>query len=317
MRCKFLSLFSFCLLCHFCFGQIRVHDPVMIRQDSTYYLFCTGNGISVWQSNDMKNWQRDSAVFAKAPDWALQSIPNFKGHIWAPDITWYRDRYYLFYSVSQFGKNTSAIGVASNPTLHRQDPRFQWQDHGAVVQSIPGKDDWNSIDPNLVLDKRGKPWLSFGSFWSGIQLLPLKADLSGASGAVQAIASRPRTTSLNEPGDGAIEAPFIVRRGKYFYLFVSFDYCCRGVNSTYKIVVGRSKKVNGPYVDKTGKAMLEGGGSLVLEGDQSWAGLGHNAVCRFDGQDYLVYHAYDVKDNGRPKLQVRPLYWDKGWPELK
>lgn len=296
-------------------GQnIRVHDPVMIKADSLYYLFCTGNGITVWKSADRVKWQRDSAVFAQPPTWALQAIPNFKGHIWAPDIAWYRDRYYLFYSVSRFGKNTSAIGLASNSTLHRESPNFQWQDQGALIESVPGRDDWNAIDPNLVLDKKGKPWMSFGSFWSGIQMVPLKSDLSGVAGKVQTIASRPRNTDQNEPGNGAIEAPFIVQRGAFFFLFVSFDYCCRGKESTYKIMVGRSRKVNGPYVDRDGKALLKGGGTLVLAGDENWSGLGHNAVCTFEGEDYLVYHAYDAKDNGRPKLQMRKLRWVRGWP---
>ena len=117
------------------------------------------------------------------------------------------------------------------------------------------------------------------------------------------------------PGDGAIEGPFIFKKDNYYYLFVSFDYCCRGEKSNYKMMVGRSEKVQGPYVDKDGTPMNLGGGSLVLEGDKNWYGVGHNAVVSFDGTDYLVFHAYDASDSGKSKLRIEVLGWDKGgWP---
>src|SRR5690348_3724286 len=103
-----------------------VHDPVIIRQDSTFYIFCTGWGISVFSSKDMKNWTQQSPVFARAPDWAIQTIPGFKGHIWAPDISYHNGQYYLYYAVSAFGKNTSAIGVATNKTLDTTSKDFKW-----------------------------------------------------------------------------------------------------------------------------------------------------------------------------------------------
>src|SRR6478609_11678557 len=100
-----------------CAQDIRVHDPVMIKEGNTYYLFCTGQGISVFTSTDLKNWKPSKAVFEKAPEWAVKAIPGFKGHIWAPDIIYQKGQYYLYYSVSAFGKNTSCIGVATNTTL--------------------------------------------------------------------------------------------------------------------------------------------------------------------------------------------------------
>jgi arabinan endo-1,5-alpha-L-arabinosidase len=300
-------------------ASIQVHDPVMIKQDSTYYIFCTGWGISVWSSTDMKNWKAQKPVFPQAPGWALKAVPGFKGHIWAPDISFFKGRYVLFYSVSAFGKNTSCIGLASNKTLNPLSTDFQWQDQGKIIESIPGKDDWNAIDPNLVTDDNGKPWLSFGSFWSGIKLVQLKNDLSGLLVKPEfiALASRPRSnaTDLSNAGDGAIEAPFIIRHGNYFYLFASVDYCCRGNNSNYKVIVGRSDNITGPYTDNTGRSLLQGGGTLVIQGDHNWPGVGHNGLCSSDGLDYMVFHAYDAGDKGKPKLMIRKMKWDnQGWP---
>lgn len=299
-----------------------VHDPVMIRQDSVYYLYCTGWGISCFSSKDMKTWKMEKPVFATPPKWATESISGYKGHTWAPDISFYQGKYRLFYAVSAFGKNTSCIGLAENTTLHPADPGFKWVDRGKIVQSVPGRDDWNAIDPNLIVDSYGHPWLNFGSFWSGIKLVKLKDDLSGVTEPEEwyGLAKRSRTASANdkEAGDGAIEAPFIVRHEKFYYLFVSFDYCCQGVKSNYKIMVGRSKELTGPYVDKQGVPMMIGGGSLVLEGDRRWPGLGHCAVYTFDGRDYIIFHAYDASDNGKPKLLIKELFWDQaGWPNAR
>ena len=304
-------------------GPISVHDPVLIRQNGTYYLFGTGPGIAVWSSADRKTWKREKSVFASAPAWATQAVPGFRdNHIWAPDISVHNGVYYLFYSVSAFGKNTSCIGLATSPTLDPAAPNFKWTDHGRVIQSVPGRDMWNAIDPNLIRDEAGRPWLAFGSFWSGIKLVQLRPDLTGPAQPEQwrTLARRPRNPQLTDslPGDGAIEAPFLFRKDGYYFLFTSFDYCCRGPQSTYKMVVGRSKTLTGPYLDKAGLALEQGGGSLLLEGDKNWYGVGHNAVATFDGTDYLVFHAYDAADKGRSKLRIEPLGWDAaGWPLVK
>ncbi|MCJ8164400.1 arabinan endo-1,5-alpha-L-arabinosidase [Pontibacter sp. E15-1] len=299
--------------------QIPVHDPVMIRQDDSYFLFATGSGIAVWSSKNMKDWTREPAVFAEAPVWASSVAPDFKNHIWAPDITYHNGQYYLYYSVSAFGKNTSAIGVATNKTLHATDPAYTWVDHGIVVESVPGRDMWNAIDPNLVFDEKEQPWLSFGSFWSGLKIVKLRPDLLSVASENpewHTIVQRERTAlEETKAGEGAVEAPFIFRKGNYYYLFASFDYCCRGPESTYKMVVGRSENVTGPYMDKEGRKMVHGGGSLLLEGNKDWYGVGHNSVYNFDGQDYLVFHGYDAKDEGKSKLRIEKLAWDKkGWP---
>jgi arabinan endo-1,5-alpha-L-arabinosidase len=318
----FITIMQFILI-SFVIGQkenISVHDPVMIKQDDTYYLFHTGWGISVWSSKDMVSWKREKPVFSDPPEWAVKAVPGFKGHIWAPDISYRDDNYYLYYSVSTFEKNTSCIGLAVNKTLDPGDPDFNWTDYGMIVQSVQGRDLWNAIDPNLVLDDSGTPWLAFGSCWSGLKIVKLRDDLKGIADFPQewyTIARRPRDYNMDDlkDGDFAIEAPFIFKKGKYYYLFVSFDRCCRGVNSDYKIMVGRSEKVTGPYVDHEGVQMLQGGGTLILGGSEAWPGVGHNSAYTFNGTDYFVYHAYDASDNGKSKLQIKKIAWDEaGWP---
>jgi arabinan endo-1,5-alpha-L-arabinosidase len=300
---------------------IPIHDPVLTRQNGTYYLFGTGNGVTVWSSKDRQTWKPEPPVFAASPAWAVRDVPGFKGHIWAPDISFANGQYSLFYSISTFGKNRSAIGLATTKTLDSKSPDYKWVDHGAVVKSVPGRDMWNAIDPNLVRDDQGTPWLTFGSFWNGIKLVQLRPDLTGPAEPAQwrTLARRPRAAALTDslPGDGAIEGPFIFRRNGFYYLFVSFDYCCRGPQSTYKMMVGRAKAVTGPYLDQAGTPMEQGGGTLVLQGNADWFGVGHNAVATFDGVDYLVFHGYDGHDKGRPKLRIEPLAWSAdGWPQV-
>ncbi len=308
--------------------DIVVHDPVMIQQNGTYYLFSTGWGISVWSSPDMKNWSREKPVFDEAPQWAVEAVDGFKGHIWAPDIAFYNGQYYLYYSISAFGKNTSCIGLITNKTLHPDDPDFEWVDHGKIIQSYPGKTNWNAIDPNLIVAEDGTPYLSFGSFWDGLKLVKLKADAKSVGedlNQIPTIASRKKSTEEPNPpsvddnpvdaGGNAIEAPFIFKKGDYYYLFASIDYCCKGVKSTYKMIVGRAKSIPGPYVDKEGNSLATGGGSILLKGDENWYGVGHNSTYTFNDIDYLVFHGYDAHDDGKPKLIIKTLAWDEdGWP---
>jgi arabinan endo-1,5-alpha-L-arabinosidase len=321
-----LTFFSCNVFAQLNTNNISVHDPVMIKQDSMYYIFCTGWGISVWSSSNMKEWKREKPVFDTLP-WAVQAVPAFKNHIWAPDISYYNGLYYLYYSISAFGKNTSCIGVATNKTLHPSSPQYKWIDHGKLIQSYPGITNWNAIDPNIIIDKKGKSWMIFGSFWDGLKLIPLTKDRLHTKGDtihLPTIASRKKVSSSNNPpsvddnpkdaGGNAIEAPFIFYKKGYYYLFASIDYCCKGIKSTYKMIVGKSKKITGPFVDKDGIDMAKGGGSILLQGDSNWYGLGHNAVASFDGVDYLIFHAYDAKDNGKSKLRIEKLQWENSWP---
>jgi arabinan endo-1,5-alpha-L-arabinosidase len=301
-------------------ARVPAHDPVMIKEGNTYYMFCTGFGVTVYSSPDMKNWKRRNPVFAKAPEWAVKAVPGFKGHIWAPDISFHNGKYYLYYAVSAFGKNTSCIGVAVNKTLDSTSADYKWEDFGKVIQSVPGRDMWNAIDPNLILDENNTPWLTFGSFWEGMKMVKLNRELTSVAQPEEwyTVARRQRNfaTADSLAGNAAIEGPFIFKKDKFYYLFVSWDYCCRAEKSDYKVVVGRSENVTGPYLDKSGVSMCLGGGSLVVQGDnKNWFGAGHNSAYTFNGKDYIVYHGYDAKDRGRSKLIIEELNWQDGWPE--
>jgi arabinan endo-1,5-alpha-L-arabinosidase len=299
--------------------QVSIHDPVMAKEGDTYYLFSTGPGITIYSSQDLQTWRHRGRVFATQPTWATDVVPRFNGHVWAPDISRHGDTYYLYYSVSRGGKNTSAIGVATNKTLDPDAPGYAWVDHGIVIRSIPNRDLWNAIDPNLTFDEHGTPWLAFGSFWAGLKLVKLAPSLTAIAEPQEwhVIAKRERSVLVDdiEPEPAQIEAPFIVRHGDYYHLFVSWDKCCAGKRSNYKLVVGRARDIRGPYLDKAGKSLAEGGGTLLLAGDADWPGLGHNSVYTFDGKDYMVFHAYEAADNGLQKLKIAALAWDAdGWP---
>lgn len=301
--------------------DISVHDPVMIKQKDTYYLYCTGRGISVFSSKDLKKWNPEPAIFKEKPIWADYVAADFKNHIWAPDISFHNNTYYLYYSVSAFAKNTSAIGVTTNTTLDSKDPDYKWVDHGIVIQSVPNRDMWNAIDPNLTFDENNIPWLAFGSFWEGLKMVKLNLDLKSIAQPQEwhAIAKRERGIGFEDthPGKAALEAPFIFKKNGYYYQFLSWDFCCQGEKSTYKVVFGRSKTITGPYLDKEGKSLNEGGGTVLIQPNQNWYGAGHNSAYTFDGKDYIVFHAYEIKNNGKPKLEIKELKWDADlWPTL-
>ncbi len=278
----------------------------------------------------MVHWKAEPKVIKTKPAWLTEALPSFKGlSFWAPDISYYKGQYYLFYSASAFGKNTSCIGLLTNPTLHTDDPEYKRADQGKIIQSIPGQTNWNAIDPNFAVDKDGTPYLTFGSFWEGLKLVKLKQDglsIAENPAGIPTVASRKTAPQLPNPpstennpkdaGGNAIEAPFIYHKGDYFYYFASIDYCCKGPQSTYKMIVGRSKNIKGPYVDSKNVPLSGGGGDVVLAGNENWHGVGHNGVCAFEGNDYLVFHGYDAADNGRSKLLIEKIQWVKGWPKI-
>jgi arabinan endo-1,5-alpha-L-arabinosidase len=302
------------------------HDPSIIKDGETWYLFSTNNGpdrageLPIRCSNDLQHWKRCGFVFPGIPDWINKESPTTK-ELWAPDISYFNGEYHLYYAFSVFGKNTSGIALATNKTLDPKNPNFRWVDRGLVLRSRL-EDDFNAIDPNLVLDGQGHAWLSFGSFWSGIKMRridPKTGLLSTEDTRLYSVASRKRPANPPPnppglPGDWqAIEAPFIVHHRDFYYLFVSFDLCCRGTKSNYKTLVGRSRGVTGPYVDASGRPMLKGGGTPLLLGNQRWIGPGGESVLPQKDGDIIVYHAYDGK-SGEPWLQISTISWEDGWP---
>jgi arabinan endo-1,5-alpha-L-arabinosidase len=298
------------------YGNYSVHDPTMIKAGDAYYVFSTGDerygqgNIQIRRSFDMETWSLVGAVFSQKPAWIAAELGAMPPNLWAPDIVLLNGRYHLYYAGSTFGSNNSVIGLATNATLDPASPDYKWVDEGMVTRSRTAFS-WNAIDPNVAFDAEGAPWLSLGSFWSGIKLLrldPTTGKPSEADSALYPLASR---------GGGPIEAPSIVRRGDFYYLFVSFDACCKGLDSTYKIMVGRSATIVGPYLDREGRPLAEGGATLVLDSAGRYHGPGGQHVYLDEGVYRLVHHFYDREERGAPKLRILDLAWTTdGWPEV-
>jgi arabinan endo-1,5-alpha-L-arabinosidase len=324
------------------------HDPSIAVDHGKYYVFATGAvrpprvesappappvpgaarpstaqlpQLAIRCSPDLKVWKRCGAIFPSIPTWIQQMSPETQ-ELWAPDVSYFDGLYHLYYAFSAFGKNTSGIALATNETLDPSSPKYKWVDRGLVLRSL-ATDDFNAIDPNLILDSKGEAYLSFGSFWTGIKMRHLDRHtglLSKTDEKLYSLASRrpgslaqPRNPNL-PPDTEAIEAPFVFQHGGYYYLFVSWDLCCRGLKSTYRTMVGRSTSVTGPYVDRDGKPMLEGGGSPLLQANGQWLGPGGESLLHLDHEDLIVFHAYSAVD-GHPALHISTLGWKDGWPE--
>jgi arabinan endo-1,5-alpha-L-arabinosidase len=289
---------------------VRCHDPsTIVKCKDEYWTFITGANTPSLRSKDLINWTRGPRAKETPPDWVTREVPlNRRSNFWAPDVIHVGDKYLLFYSVSSFGKNTSAIGMATNATLDPEDPAYKWQDGGIVVQTKQG-DDFNAIDPAAFLDKDGKLWMSFGSFWSGIKLI----ELDPKTGLRIAPDSKPHSLAYAKE----IEAPYIYLHDGKYYLFVSHGRCCRGVNSTYHTRVGRADKVTGPYLDRDGKNLMDAGGTLVVDTEKPFIGPGHAGILEENGKFWFSCHFYDGNDRGQSKLSIRPLTWTAdGWPEV-
>ena len=290
-------------------GQTFIHDPsTVIRDGTNYYVFGTGWGIRIKSSGDLTHWENTGSVFRRPPEWTLNVAPEFRGFIWAPDIIRVNGKYLLYYSVSAFGKQTSAIGLASNATLDDAATNYLWHDAGSVIASTKGSA-FNTIDPSAFLDRDGKLWLAFGSYWQGIFL----AELNPATG---------RRTATNAPlyhlaWNHSIEAACLTRHDNFYYLFVNWGECCKGTNSTYEVRVGRAEKITGPYRDRTGKDLAAGGGSPFLQSRGRFIGPGHIGIVSdgaTNGPTRFSYHYYDAATQGRSRLALGIMNWTDGWP---
>jgi arabinan endo-1,5-alpha-L-arabinosidase len=307
-----------------------IHDPALIIDDGgTWYVYSTGlvnreNGgtIQIWASHDQgTTWNYSGNVWDRIPAWIDEHFADgeLPGNLWAPEITEHDGTYYLYYSASRFGGNNSLTALATNTTLDPNHPDYEWVDQGLVVSSPatgldpanPGKT-FNAIDAGVVEDADGTPYMAIGSFWYGIFLVPIEWPSGKPVADWQS-----KTVNIADrfmPGN-PVEAPYITKHGDYYYLFVSFDSCCRGGDSTYKVAVGRSTSVKGPYLDKEGRDMFGGGGSVVLDSHGAVTGPGGQSVFG----DYLAFHYYDGSNQDIPyfpTLGIQKIDWVDGWPEF-
>ncbi|MBV2363019.1 arabinan endo-1,5-alpha-L-arabinosidase [Streptomonospora nanhaiensis] len=293
--------------------NVAVHDPALVTGGGgrDWYVFGTGDAavadgnITVHRSSNGTDWRPAGHVWTTKPAWLAREVPGVT-NLWAPEVYENDGTYYLYYSASTFGSNRSVIGLATNTTLDPSDPDYRWVDRGKVYESTTSSD-FNAIDPGIVEDASGTPWMAFGSFWSGIRMVRLEWP-SGKPAAGQ---GAPLRLAAGQPNGNAIEAPYIVHRAGYYYLFVSLGRCCAGLDSTYRIAVGRSTSVTGPYVDRAGTPMLQGGGTVIraARGDSVAAGGQSLSLSR------MAYHSYGPYGTpGDFRLEIDQIGWSGGWP---
>jgi len=281
----------------------------MIKVGDTYYRFWTGDYVPSVKSTDLRHWTNSLAVYGNQyPLWVNEWRARYPGNTfnfpWALDVTFFNGEYHLYPLFSAFfGRNSSCITHLSTTDM----ASGQWTDHGPVICSDVD-DDFNAIDADVGLDADGNLWLALGRFWDGIFAFPL--DHSG---------DRKGTELTRLAWAREIEAPVLLYRCGYYYLFVSHGLCCpgegRSVNDlSYRVVVGRADHILGPYVDREGKSLLEGGGTPVVAGDATYAAAGHGDVLVDGDRVYHLYHAYRRRDAGA-ELRIVELPFDaEGWP---
>lgn len=285
-------------------GSTGTHDPTVVKTpNGSYILAATGNNLSLKTSTNRVAWSNAGVVWPNGAPWT-STYTGGSSTLWAPDISFHNGQYYLYYSASTFGSQRSAIFLATSPT----GAQGSWTNQGLIIESSTAVN-YNAIDPNLIVDADGQWWLNFGSFWSGIKMIrldPATGKRSTSDTTVRSLATR--TTA-----GGAVEAPYIFRHGGFYYLWVSFDLCCQGASSTYRVMVGRSTSISGPYTDRNGTAMTSGGATQVLAAHGSIHGPGHQAVLADTDGDVLTYHYY--ANNGTSLLGINRIGYDSaGWP---
>ena len=302
------------------YGNYYLHDPgTMIKDGTNYFIFGDGQGISGIRSTDLRNWSAAATVFPpnNPPSWTTNNISGFAGYFWAPDIAYFNGRYNLYYACSVWGTINSAIGLVTSTSLVSPS----WTDQGKVIESnYPTTTNtdltaYNCIDPSIMLDTNGTVWMSFGSYSDGILIMQLDPTtgkrISPTSPIYRVSNNGPVFFSNTEEGS------CLYQHAGYYYLFVNFGGCCDGVNSTYNIRVGRSPNVAGPYYDKNGINMTNGGGTMVLESTARYIGPGHAAIMNDNGTNWFTYHYYDGNNNGNATVGLIRMFWSPdGWPVL-
>jgi arabinan endo-1,5-alpha-L-arabinosidase len=295
-------------------GNIAIHDPTIAVLADGFASFATGvegaadgGQIRTKTSPDGLHWQETGPIPGGMPDWVKEELGFTPKNIWAPAVSEHDGTHYLYYSASSFGRNDSVIGLMTNSALTASDPTAGWEDQGLVLRSRQ-EDNFNAIDP-FRIDTGDTAWLAHGSYWNGIRLIVIDP----ASGMPLPDAE---PTFIASRGGGAIEAPAILEHDGKFYLFVSFDACCRGLASTYRIMVGRADTITGPYLDQAGKPLLEGGGTELVASTGRFVGPGGQEVFMRDGEPWLVFHFYNREQGGTPNLYLAPLQWQDGWPRI-
>jgi len=288
---------------------IGIHDPSMLKVGSIYELYSTHGLLHAHQSTDRENFTDAGYALAALPAWT-NTYTASSGDLWAPDASYHSTSgspYWLYYAASTFGSTNSAIGLAYSAS----GAPGSFTDSGAAIYTSANCPGANAIDPASVVDAAGNAWLAFGSWSSGIQIVPVANSTGIPTGAAC-------TQLAYHPSGTGIEGAYIYPHGSYYYLFASVDTCCNGDSSTYRIIVGRSSSITGPYADRGGIALNAGGGTIVLSAHGNVNGPGGESLFADTDGDILVYHYYDGNNNGYPALGINVLGWTTdGWPYVE
>lgn len=298
-------------------GELRTHDPGLVLNDEgePAVIFSTGDprvslgAVQVRTSPDGgTTWDYAGETWSAStePMWIHELVPGIE-HFWAPEVIVHDGTWYLYYTGSTFGSNRSVIALMTNEDFDPSRPAEGWVDRGEVISSTAG-DNYNAIDPAVLIDDDSQGWMAFGSHWGGIFLIQLDFPEGKPTAGAEPVNIAHRTTAVN-----AIEAPSLLHREGHYYLFVSYDRCCSGLESTYNINVGRAESIEGPYLDADGVDLRSGGGSLLAASHDNEIGPGGASVAG----DWIAYHYYDADHGGDFRLAVEKLGWpDDGWPRL-
>jgi arabinan endo-1,5-alpha-L-arabinosidase len=284
-------------------GDIRMHDPSVIKVGSCFYGFSTGfeggpggGAVTIRRTCDATlygGWTYVGTVWNSPPAWITRRLGQTPPNFWAPDINYFNGRYHLYYAASIWGQGTAAMGLLTATNI--EGP---WTDAGEVTNvNYP-------IDANIAWSG-STPYVMWGSF-RGIYLHVLDAangKLSTTNHNLWRLASN-------------IENATISFNGGYFYLFGSRGSCCIGVRSSYYTVVGRSTSISGPYLDRNGVDLANGGGTTIMTGSGTQVAAGGGDVFTDGANTRLAYHFYDATTNGLETLNIRTVSYSGGWPTV-
>ncbi|KAL4875092.1 Arabinan endo-1,5-alpha-L-arabinosidase B [Aspergillus karnatakaensis] len=320
--------------------DLRIHDPSIIRVGGTFYSYSVGPRMVIHQAPSLDGpWTQTGSVLS-----ADSIIPKGDRKApWAPNTIQIGDTFYCYYAVSNAGCRDSAIGLATSPSPGPGG----WTDHGLLIQSGYGEgaerfplDQSNTIDPNIFLDFDGTVYMIYGSFWTGIWSIALHSDLMSIStttdGALDAthlaaepgVIFRARKNANSICGDvtGAhpVEGAFLTYHAPYYYLWFSWGRCCefkneqmRNSGKEYRIRVGRSASARGPFVDKQGQDLVDGGGETVYGSNGEVFAPGGQGILTDELGDILYYHYLNTSisyDFWEARLGYNRLEYVDGWP---
>jgi len=305
-------------------NKVEISDPSALQYENGYYMtFGSGGGINPWCYEVNKGiWSLGNKIFTgmDKPLWWDTQFPVNEGIFWAPDVP---SKWIMYYSFEADDETASAIGRAM---AIGTAPDLKWRDDGPVLIMPACREKTSlcpiAIDPSVFSDDKGNIYMSFGSGTSGIWIVELDPATGhlcakAAEGWTENNPAFHRVAYRNPERDDYIEASYVFRHpgNGYYYLFVNWGFCCRGVRSTYNIRVGRSTSPIGPFLDKKGKDMVDEGGSLVIQSEDRYIGPGHAGIYQHpDGRFAFSFYYFDGQVMGLPRLAVRNLEWEDDWP---